>query len=53
MSDECLVSIFIEFNDRGVISDRLEKAIPIDAQSIVEGEYFPFWEFDGRAPVVE
>ena len=53
MSGECLVSIYYEFNDRGAISDRLDKAIHIDARSIVEGEYFPFWEFDGRAPVVE
>ena len=29
MSGECLVSIYHEFNDRGAIPDRLDKAIPI------------------------
>ena len=53
MSGECLVSIYHEFNDRGAISDRLGKTIPIDAQAIEEGEDFPFWEFEDSAPVVE
>ena len=53
MSGECLLSIYNEFNDRGAISDRLDKAIPIDARAIEEGEEFPFWEFGRSVPAVE
>ena len=52
MAGECLVSIYNEFNDRGAISDRLGRTIPIDAKAIEKGEDLPFWAFDGPVPMV-
>ena len=52
MAGECLVSIYNEFNDRGAISDRLGRTIPIDAKAIEKGEDLPFWAFDGPVPAI-